>query len=94
MVIDWSFRAGDFVSAAGFFIGGLSVIFMMKSDIRALAIRLGFLEATVKEQGTKIDQFAELLTLMGRYEERMAAMRESIEDLRRGRGYIMPTPHD
>ncbi len=40
MTIDWSLRFGDIVSFLGFALGGLSVIFMMKSDIRALALRL------------------------------------------------------
>ena len=103
MNIDWSLRFGDIVSFLGFALGGLSVIFMMKSDIRALALRLGFLEETVKketgnqnkkidEQSEKIDKFGEFLTLMGRYEERMANMRKHIDELRHGRGFIVPPP--
>ena len=103
MTIDWSLRFGDVVSFLGFALGGLSVIFMMKSDIRALALRLGFLEETVKKetdgQNRKIDKqseeigkFAELLTLMGRYEERMSNMRKHIDELRHGRGFIVPPP--
>ena len=103
-MIDWSpIRLGDIVSFLGFALGGLSVIFMMKSDIRALALRLGFLEETVKketsgqnkkidEQGEKIDKFGEFLTLMGRYEERMSTMRKHIDELRHGRGFIVQPP--
>lgn len=95
MTIDWSIRFGDVVSFVGFALGGLSVIFMMKSDIRALALRLGFLEKTNEEQNKKIDnqskeisKLGELLALMGRYEERMGALRRDMDDLRHGRGFI------
>lgn len=96
MTIDWSLRFGDIVSFLGFALGGLSVIFMMKSDIRALALRLGFLEkqtevqnAKIDNQSTEISRLGELLSLMARYEERMAALRRDMDDLRHGRGYIV-----
>ena len=98
-MIDWTIRLGDVVSFLGFCLGGLSVIFMMKSDIRALALKLGFLQDTVKNenkaQNDKIDRqskeiarFAELLTLMGRYEERFIGLQKQIDDLKHGRGFI------
>lgn len=96
MTIDWSLRFGDIVSFLGFALGGLTVIFMMKSDIRALALKLGFLEETVSkvhaDQNMKIDRqsaeigrFGELLNLMGRYEERMLVMRREIDEIDRWR---------
>lgn len=96
MVIDWTLRAGDLVTFMGFVIGGLSVVFMMKSDIKLLAQRLGFLEDTTEAQNRKIDKqseeiarFGELLILMNRYEERMAGIRREVDELKRGRGYIV-----
>lgn len=102
MVVDWTFRLGDIISFAGFAGGGLSVIFLMKSDIRAIALKLGFLEATVKRenenQNAKIDKqseeiarFAQLLTLMGRYEERFLNLQQQMDDLKHGRGFIRET---
>lgn len=92
MIIDWSLRFGDVVSFLGFALGGLTVIFMMKSDIRALALNLGFLEKTVESlektvdhQSKEIGRFGELLNLMGRYEERMIVMRREIDDIDRWR---------
>ena len=109
MVIDWQIRLGDLLSFLGFSVGGLSVIFLMKSDIRALGIRLGFLEDRIEEGQKKIDsqsaeiaKFGELLTVMGRYDERFIGIQRqldsqqrlidrtstAIEDLKRGRGLI------
>ena len=96
MSVDWSLRFGDLVSFLGFALGGLTVIFMMKSDIRALALELGFLQDTVakvhSDQNQKIDnqskeiaRFGELLNLMGRYEERMLVMRREIDEFDRWR---------
>jgi len=97
ITVDWSLRLGDIVAFLGFALGGLSVIFMMKSDLKLLAQRLGFLERTTEEQNKKIDmqsmeiaKLGELLTLMGRYEERIANMRREINELKHGRGFILP----
>ena len=99
MIVDWSLRLGDVVSFLGFALGGLSVIFMMKSDIKLLAQRLGFLERVTEEQNRKIDkqseeigEFGKLLTIMGRYEERMGALRRDLDELRHGRGFVVPPP--
>lgn len=106
MTIDWSVRFGDVITVLGFFCGGLSVIFMMKSDVRALGMKLGFLKETVDKQSVEIGKFAELLTVMGRYEERFTALRnefvavkQEIVDLRHGRGFVdvevtRRRPHD
>ena len=88
MIIDWSLRFGDIVSFLGFALGGLSVIFMMKSDIRALTLELGFVKETVNTQSKEIESFAKLLTLMGQYEERFSNLRREINDLKRGVGWI------
>ena len=88
LVIDWSLRFGDIVSFLGFALGGLSVIFMMKSDIRALALELGFLKNTVDTQSKEIEGLAKLLTLMGQYEERFSNLRREINELKRGEGWI------
>ena len=103
-MIDWSpIRIGDIVSFSGFAIGGLSVVFLMKSDIRVLGVRLGFLEETVKKeteaqnekiekQSNEISRFGDHLNSMGRFEERMLMLRRDVEDLKRGRGYIVSPP--
>jgi len=95
MTVDWSIRIGDIVSVLGFFGGGISVIFMMKYDVRALGMKLGFLKDTVDKQSVEIGKFAELLTIMGRYEERFIAIRNDIiglkrdmDEIRHGRGFV------
>lgn len=93
-MIDYTIRLGDIVSFFGFAAGGLSVIFMMKGDIRILALRLTGLSNKVDEQGKEIVRFAELLTLMGRYEERFAALRREIDEMKRGRGFILDRRKD
>jgi len=91
MVVDWTFRVSDFVSLLGFVISAVSIILLMKSDIRAVGLRLGFLEENVKGLTQKIDQLSQILNLMGKFEERMGALRRDVEDLRRGRGFITPS---
>jgi hypothetical protein len=96
MTIDLSLRLGDLVSFLGFAGGGLMGVYIMKRDIHTLSLQFGFLEKSVadvhKSQNEKIDQqsaeisrFAELLNLMGRYEERMIVMRRDLDDFERWR---------
>lgn len=103
VVVDWSLRLGDMVSFSGFAIGGLSVIFIMKSDIRVLAVRLGFLEETVKKetqaQNVKIDKQSDEIGKLGEFlsitrlqDERMLLMRRDIDEMRHGRGFVVPPP--
>ncbi len=88
MIIDWSLRFGDIVSFLGFVIGGLSVIFMMQNKIDKVAMGLSYLTKTVDGQSLEIARFAELLNLMGKYEERFSTLRREIDELKRGDGWI------
>jgi hypothetical protein len=88
MIIDWSLRFGDIVSFLGFVIGGLSVIFMMQNKIDKVAMGLAYLTKTVDTQSLEISRFAELLNLMGKYEERFATLRRELDELKRGNGWI------
>ena len=103
LTIDWTMRFSDIVSIGAFFFGGFSAILVVKNDMRALALKFGFLEETVKketaEQNKKIDKqseeigrFAESLNLFGRYEERMAMMWKQIDEMKHGIGFVVPPP--
>lgn len=99
MTVDWSIRFADVLSIVGFLTVAVGAVMVMKGDIGLLGLRLAHLEDTVKKeteiQNKKIDKqsedigrFAELLNMMGRYEERMINMQREINDLKRGRGFI------
>ena len=103
VTIDWTFRFSDIVSIGAFFFGGFSAILVVKNDMRALALKFGFLEETVKKetanQNRKIDKqseeigrFSESLNQFGRYEERMAMMSKQIDEMKHGIGFITPPP--
>jgi hypothetical protein len=94
-VIDWTVRFGDLISFGGFVIGGLAVIFMMKNDIKAVAMKVGFLTKEVDKQSTEISKLGAILTTMSAYEERFISLQRQIdgiqrqaEDMRHGRGFI------
>ena len=46
------------------------------------------LEEEVEKQSERIGELGNVLMVMGRYEERMGALRRDMDDLKRGRGYI------
>jgi hypothetical protein len=91
-MIDRNFRVGDLISAPMFIGTASAFMFSMKSDIRALGLKIGFLNDKTDAQSAEIAKFAELLTLMGRYEERFLHVQNDIDDLKHGRGFINDPP--
>ena len=101
MAIDYTIRLGDIVSFFGFAGGGLAVIFLMKSDIRALGIRLGFLEDKAENSDRKLDaqsaeiaKFGELLVVMGRYDERLLGFQRQYESQQKLIEHLQQTIED
>ena len=103
VAVDWSFRLGDVISVGMFAATGMSAIFVMRGSIRELAVRVGFLEETVKtetaKQNNKIDRqsneigkLGEIVTTQGRFDERLMTLRRDVDELRHGRGWIVPPP--
>lgn len=103
VAVDWSFRLGDVISVAMFSATGMSAFFMMRAGIDKLAVRVGFLEETVKtetaKQNNKIDKqsdeigrLGEIVTTQGRFDERLMTLRRDVDELRHGRGFVLPPP--
>lgn len=103
VAVDWSFRLGDVIAAGMFAATGMSAFFMMRGSMKELAIRVGFLENTVKtetaEQNQKIDKqsneigrLGEIVTTQGRFDERLMTLRRDVDELRHGRGFVVPPP--
>ena len=93
--IDWTFRVSDIFAVVGFCIGGVSGALILQRMIDKLTGRMDLLEQKVDvntsetaKQSTEIAHFAELLTQMGRYEERFLSQQRQIDDLKHGRGFI------
>ncbi len=103
VAVDWSFRLGDVISVGMFAATGISAFFMMKGSIEKLTVRVGFLEDTVKsetaKQNNKIDKqsdeigrLGEIVTTQGRFDERLMTLRRDVDELRHGRGFVIPPP--
>ena len=103
VAVDWSFRLGDVISVAMFSATGMSAFFMMRGSVDKLAVRVGFLEDTVKtetaKQNNKIDKqsneigrLGEIVTTQGRFDERLMTLRRDVDELRHGRGFVVPPP--
>ena len=103
VAVDWSFRLGDVISVAAFAGTGLSYAFVMRGKIELIAVKLGYLEETVKsetsKQNAKIDnqseqigKLGEIVHTQGRFDERLMNLRRDVDDLKHGRGWIVPPP--
>mgnify|MGYP001593506174 FL=1 len=103
VAVDWSFRLGDVISVAMFTATGMSAIFLMRGKLGELAVRIGFLEETVKtetadqnhkidKQSSEIGKLGEIVTTQGRFDERLMTLRRDVDELRHGRGFVVPPP--
>ena len=92
----WSFRFGDIISVLGFIGGGLAGAFLLGKNVDRVVNRVDSLEAGLSSTNDKIDRqsveigrLGEVIVLIGRFEERFLGLRREIDDLKRGRGYIV-----
>lgn len=88
-MIDWSFRLGDLIPLIGFLGGGIAFAYSVRGNVETLALKLGFLTETVQKQSREIERIAELITTVVRFEERLKNLRDDVEALKRGEGYII-----
>lgn len=91
-VFDPTINLGSVVMAAGFVIGGVTVVVAMRSDLKGMTTRLLNVE-------TEMKKITEILVVAARQEERLNAQDQrlnaqarEISDLRRGRGFITEEP--
>jgi hypothetical protein len=94
--IDWSIRIGDLVGLVGFIAGGVSGAILLGRNVERVVARVEGLETGLTSTNEKIDKqseeigkLGEVITMIGRFEERFLGLRREIDDLKRGRGFIV-----
>lgn len=82
MNINWSIDLGNLMAIASFLLTGIGFAYTIRESVKALLIRVGLLEHEIKK-------LSEILVALGRQDERLNAMDRRIDDLRRGKGFIL-----
>jgi len=82
MIVNWSVDIGNLLAVATFLITGTGVIYTIRESLKTLVLRVNLLESEVKK-------LSEILVALGRQEERLTAMDRRIDDLRRGKGFVL-----
>ncbi len=98
--IDWTFRISDIMAVIGFAGGGIGGAILLTRNVDKLTGRTEVVEDKIDGLSQEIKRVAEILNIMGRFEERTASLQKQVdtqqrqlEDLRNGRGWIVEPPH-
>ncbi len=89
-MIDLSVNLGNILTMGSFFVGFIIFLMQMRSMIGIVEVRLRALETSNENQNVEIKKLADILVTLGRYEERFLRIEDMINELRHGRGMIVP----
>lgn len=89
MTFDATINLGHILTFFGFAIGGLGVIWALKSDVRVLARQFGDLGDRLAGLERKWDKVADAMTAIAVQEARLNSLDRRIDDLQHGRGFVL-----
>jgi hypothetical protein len=96
-MIDWTVSVGNLLQIVVIMVGGVAVFFKLQGEVRIvrhdmnnLKERQEGLNEAFKQLGDILRQVAVQDERMAGWERRIAAVEDSVEDLRRGVGFISP----
>jgi hypothetical protein len=90
MPIDLSVNLGNILTIVSFIIGGIVFVMSMRSMLGIVEVRLMALEKSNENQNVEIKKLGDILVTLGKYEERFLRVEGMIDELRHGRGMILP----
>lgn len=94
MTFDATINLGHVLTFIGFAIGGLGVIWALKSDVRLLASELESMTKRLGGLETKWEKVADALRDIAVQEVRLNHIDRRIDDLQHGRGFVLDgLPH-
>lgn len=88
MVIDYTISIGNLIQIAVICIGGVSVMFAMRYDIRALKKDDLALREELKGIQAEIKQIGTVLITQADQNRRILHLEDDVRDMRHGRGFI------
>ena len=90
MIFDLSINLGNVLTIGAFVASGAFFLSSLKGTSKLLDLRLTALEKSNDNQSAQIEKLAGVLITLGKYEERFLRLEGMIDDLRHGRGIILP----
>jgi uncharacterized membrane protein len=84
-MIDWSIRLGDILVLLGF--GGALLVYASKVGSFTKSIEV--MQSEITQLKTVAQRFADVLTTVAVQKNEIDHIRTDVEDLKRGRGYIV-----
>ena len=89
-VIDWSVSVGNLLQMLVIVVGGLSVFFSLRADVRVMRHDMSNLKERQEALSEAFKQLGNILTQVAVQDQRLVQMKNEIDELRHGRGFISP----
>lgn len=90
MNFDWTINVSHVISFAGFVIGGLAVVFSLRTEIRIMVMRLDQMSASILTLQESMKKLVEVMVTVAKQESRMDAFDRRVDDLLRQREFRPP----
>lgn len=84
----WSLNIGQIITLAAYIVGGVAFVMALKADVRAVNADVANLKLAVEAVERDINKLTDVLVALGRQDERLNAMDQRIDEIRRGEGLI------
>ena len=93
-VIDWSVSVGNLLQMLVIVVGGLSVFFTLRADVRVMRHDMGNLKERQDSLNEAFKQLGTILTQVALQDQRLVQMESRITELSHGDGYVrVQEPH-
>lgn len=93
IAFDFTITLGNVIETGVLLVGGLTYVLRTGGDIRVMKNDMRYLNEQVKVLNTAFSGLSSVLTKLAVQEERLSALQSQINDLRYGRGYVLPNGH-
>lgn len=89
-MIDWSVSVGNLLQMLVIVVGGLSVFFTLRADVRVMRHDMGNLKERQDALNEAFKQLGTILTQVALQDQRLVQMESRISELSHGEGYVVP----
>lgn len=89
-MIDWSVSVGNLLQMLVIVIGGISVFFTLRADVRIMRHDMNNMKERQDALNEAFKQLGNILTQVAVQDQRLVQMKNEIDELRHGQGFISP----
>lgn len=92
-LIDWSVSVGNLIQMLVIVVGGLSVFFTLRADVRVMRHDMSNMKERQDALNEAFKQLGNILTQVAVQDQRLVQMENKINELSHGDGYVKSRAH-